>query len=66
VTLSGTAAPAPAATAKSATGVPASDGFPKKADGSVDFKQMSPAQKLAYSRRRIQSDLAKANGNSRA
>src|SRR5687768_192427 len=52
--------------APAAKAVPASpDGFPKKADGSVDFKQMSPAQKLAYSRRRIQSDLAKANGNGR-
>jgi hypothetical protein len=57
--------------AKSATAVAkavaaAPDSFPKKSDGSVDFKQMSPAQKVAYSRHRIQTDLSKANGNSRA
>lgn len=35
--------------------------LPKKADGSPDFKAMTPAQKLAFNRARIQSDLAKAN-----
>lgn len=44
---------------------PAADGLPKRPDGSIDFKKMSPAQKVAYSRQRIQSDLAKANGNAR-
>ena len=47
------------------TVVPAAAGFPAKADGSPDFKRMSPAQKVAYSRRRIQSDLTKANGDGR-
>jgi hypothetical protein len=46
--------------------ITAPDGLPKKEDGSVDFKKMSPAQKLAYSRQRIQSDLVTTNGNSRA
>jgi hypothetical protein len=36
--------------------------FPRKADGTVDFKSMSAAQKLAYSRQRIKTDLAR-NGN---
>ena len=36
--------------------------FPTKSDGSVDFKKMSPAQKVAWSRQRLQSDLAKSNG----
>src|SRR5688572_8079014 len=37
-------------------------GFPKTSDGAPDFKKMSPAQKVAYSRQRIQSDLVRANG----
>ena len=65
----GAARPAPAATPApnvvAKTVIPSADGFPKKSDGSPDFKQMSPAQKLAYSRQRIQTDLAKANGNGR-
>jgi hypothetical protein len=44
---------------------PAGSGeFPKTANGSPDFKKMSPAQKVAYSRQRIQSDLSKS-GNGR-
>lgn len=39
----------------------ASNGFPKKGDGSPDFKQMSPSQKVAYARQRIQNDLARSN-----
>lgn len=41
------------------------DGLPKKADGSPDFRSMTAAQKLAYSRRRIQNDIAR-NGNGAA
>jgi hypothetical protein len=36
--------------------------LPKNSDGAVDFKKMSPAQKVAYSRQRIQADLVKSNG----
>lgn len=43
-------------------GKPAATAFPMTANGSPDFKKMSPTQKLAYSRQRIQSDLSKANG----
>jgi hypothetical protein len=39
--------------------------FPKTSSGAIDFKKMSPAQKVAYSRQRIQTDLTKANGNGR-
>jgi hypothetical protein len=40
--------------------------FPAKTDGSPDFKKMSAAEKVAYSRRRIQSDLVRASdGNGR-
>lgn len=56
------AAGAPATAAKPTvvlTAVPA-NGFPQKADGSPDFAKMTPAQKVAYSRRRIQTDLARA------
>lgn len=64
----GSARPAPASPTGNVvarTVVASPDGFPKRSDGSPDFKQMSAAQKLAYSRQRIQSDLAKANGNAR-
>jgi hypothetical protein len=37
-------------------------GLPTKPDGSPDFKKMTAAQKVAYSRSRIQSDLAKTVG----
>jgi hypothetical protein len=44
----------------SAAGVAASPvEFPKKGDGSPDFGKMTSAQKVAYSRQRITSDLAK-------
>jgi hypothetical protein len=36
--------------------------LPKKSDGSPDFRSMSPAQKVAYARQRIQSDLQRGNG----
>ena len=43
-----------------------SDGFPRTANGSLDFKKMTPAQKVAYSRQKIQSDLQRNNdGNAR-
>lgn len=42
---------------------PAANGsFPKRADGSPDFSKMSPAQKVAFSRQRIQSDLSRDRG----
>jgi hypothetical protein len=52
-----------AAKAASAPAVAAS--FPTTAGGAPDFKKMTPAQKLAYSRQRIQSDLTKSGGNGR-
>jgi hypothetical protein len=39
--------------------------IPLKPDGQPDFKQMTPAQKLAYSRSRIRADLSHVNGNGR-
>jgi hypothetical protein len=36
---------------------PAANGFPRKSDGSPDFRLMTPAQKLALSRQRIQSGM---------
>jgi hypothetical protein len=54
---------APEPTVKST--VIAAPAIPTKADGSPDFKKMSAAQKVAYSREKIKSDLAKANGNGR-
>ncbi|HEY8665219.1 MAG TPA: hypothetical protein VIL86_01080 [Tepidisphaeraceae bacterium] len=39
--------------------------LPKKSDGSPDFKQMTAAQKVAYSRNRIASDLARNTENGR-
>lgn len=39
-----------------------SAGVPRKTDGSPDFKKMTSAQKVAWSRQRIAADLAK-NGN---
>jgi hypothetical protein len=38
-------------------------GFPKKADGSPDFSKMSSGQKVAFARQRIQSDMARHNGD---
>jgi hypothetical protein len=40
--------------------------FPKLSNGSIDFKKMTPAQKVAYSRDRIRSDAIKSNGSGRA
>jgi hypothetical protein len=40
--------------------------YPKRTDGAIDFKKMTPAQKVAYSRDRIRSELNPANGNGRA
>jgi hypothetical protein len=49
--------PKPAAVSTGATG----NGFPTGADGRPDFKSMTPAQKLAYARRRIQADIQRSN-----
>ena len=38
--------------------------FPRATDGTPDFKKMSPAEKVAYSRKRIRADLARS-GNGR-
>ncbi len=43
---------------------PTSDGFPRRADGAPDFKAMSAAQKVAFARQKIKSDLMK-NENGR-
>ena len=40
--------------------------FPKLANGAVDFKKMTPAEKVAYARDRIRSGMTKANGNGKA
>jgi hypothetical protein len=65
--IAGPSRPRPAAT-------PACDGkkpiatavipnaFPTKSDGSLDFKSMSAAQKVAYARQRIQNDLSRSDG----
>lgn len=50
---------------KSATAVLSPASFPKKSDGSVDFKQMTGAQKVAYARQRIRADLSRGEGNGR-
>jgi hypothetical protein len=53
--------------AQAAAALPLANGFPRKADGSPDFKLMTPAQKLALSRQKIRSDLTSSgngqNGN---
>jgi hypothetical protein len=41
----------------------ANPAFPTKSDGSPDFKKMTAAQKVAFARERIKSDLARANGD---
>jgi hypothetical protein len=43
---------------------PSAGALPKHADGSVDFSQMTQAQKVAYSRQRIAADMG-PNGSSR-
>ena len=40
--------------------------YPKLSNGAIDFKKMTPAQKVTYSRDRIRNDLGKANGNGKA
>ena len=42
------------------TAVAPAASLPRKADGSMDFKTMTPAQKVAYSRQRIQKDSTRA------
>ncbi|MDB5294848.1 MAG: hypothetical protein JWO31_831, partial [Phycisphaerales bacterium] len=42
-----------------ATTPPAASGVPRRADGSPDFPQMTPAQKVAAARQKIQADLAR-------
>jgi hypothetical protein len=42
--------------------LPAPSSYPKAANGAVDFKKMTPAQKVAYSRERIRADLKGSNG----
>jgi len=42
------------------TSVIGNGNYPTKGDGSIDFKKMSPQQKVSYSRSRIQNDLSKA------
>lgn len=41
---------------------PAANGWPTLTGGAPDFKKMSAAQKVAWSRQRIASDLARSNG----
>jgi hypothetical protein len=51
-----TVPPAPAKASASSS----ANGFPKKADGSPNFKAMSGAQKVAFARQKIQADLSKS------
>ena len=46
------------------TATPTSDGFPRRADGAPDFKAMNAAQKVAFARQKIKTDLMK-NENGR-
>jgi hypothetical protein len=45
--------------------IPAPTPTPLKPDGSPDFKKMSAAQKVAYSRSRIVADFTKSNNHSK-
>ncbi len=58
------AAPTPAPELK--TAVLAKPSFPTKPDGTPDFKKMTPAQKVAFARDKIKSDLTRANGDAPA
>ena len=40
--------------------------YPTNADGSIDFKKMNSAQKVAYARERIRAGLNPSDGNGRA
>jgi hypothetical protein len=42
---------------------PSGTGYPTLTNGSPDFKKMTSAQKVAFSRQRIQSDLSRSNRN---
>ena len=42
---------------------PAPSAYPKLSSGEIDFKKMTPVQKVAYSRERIRNELTKSNGN---
>jgi hypothetical protein len=44
----------------------ATPSYPTKADGSPDFKKMTPAQKVAFARGRIRADLERVNGDAPA
>lgn len=46
--------------------IAAPSAYPTTSDGSLDFKQMTSAQKVAYARQRIRSDLSRGQGNGRA
>ncbi|MGH7214652.1 MAG: hypothetical protein ACREIT_07810, partial [Tepidisphaeraceae bacterium] len=45
--------------------LPGVGNLPTTSGGSVDFKKMTPAQKVAYNRARIQADLGAATGTAR-
>jgi hypothetical protein len=54
---------ASASAATAAAPVSTDGAFPRKADGSPDYSKMSSGQKVAFARRRIQSDMARHNGD---
>jgi hypothetical protein len=58
----GTSTTVPVPANKPVTAATLSTDFPKTSDGSPDFKKMSAAQKVAFARTRIKSDLASTNG----
>lgn len=62
---SGTSSTVTVPAGKPAAGGEAAGDFPKKADGSPDFKKMTAAQKVAFSRGRIRTDLAGAGGGAK-
>jgi hypothetical protein len=47
---------------RAAAAIPSPASYPKTSDGSVDFKKMTSAQKVAYARQRIRADVAQGNG----
>ncbi len=59
------APPTPAAAPPPSPSAAGANGIPMKEDGSPDYKAMTPAQKLALSRWRIQADLSR-NGDGRS